>query len=72
MSYDISTCLEVPSSVPALKEPHSKVNLMATYEVIKNNTVVVKSPGSVKLPIYDAVLNGTTPTAAIVDGGATT
>ena len=54
------------------KDVKTAINLMSSYEVIKNETVVVKSPGSVKLPIYDAVLDGKEHTKTVIDGGATT
>jgi Integrase core domain/Zinc knuckle len=57
---------------PRSSDIKTAINLMSTYEVIKDETVVVKSPGSVKLPIYDAVLDGKELSKTVIDGGATT
>jgi len=54
----------------AYTEP--KINLMSSYEIIKEGTVVVKSPGSVKLPLYEAVLDNKLSSKAVIDSEATT
>jgi hypothetical protein len=72
------TALEPPqqdpntNAQPQLDDIKPAINLMSTYEVIKDETVVVKSPGSVKLPIYDAVLDGKEFSKTVIGGGVTT
>ena len=57
---------------PSSDSDSEALNLMSAYELNDNGTAATISPGSTKLPVYDAILNAISLSKTVIDGGATT